>query len=180
MHHLSLSLPWRFESVARSRMLVGALEPGDVDLLHLHHRPHDGLRFRGVVIPKQTPQGSGDDLPRYAELVLEPAAALLLAAGGELLPQRVDFALSLAVDEERYCRREGEMRAAVEREELLPFELEDHGHRRPFRAGVHLGDLRILEDGRVELRRLFGPAVEPQEGSYLRHCLFLYFPRSMG
>src|ERR1700732_909469 len=138
-------------------MLVGALEPGDVDLLHLHHRPHDGLRFRGVVILKQTPQGSGDDLPRYAEFVLEPAAALLLAAGGELLPQRVDFGLARAVDEERYRRRKGEVRAAVQREERLSLQFEGDRHRASLRAGAsiavtrHLGDLRVVEDRGVEL-----------------------------
>src|SRR5205807_387347 len=137
------------------------------------------LGFRRVLVVEQPAQCGGNDLPRHAVSVGQPAAAVFLAVGGQLLPQRVDFLLGLAVDEERDRRREGELRATVERMELLPFDLEDHGHRASLRPGARfavtrdLGDLRILEDRGVELRGLFGLAVEPQEWRYFLHRLLL-------
>ena len=49
---------------------------------------------------------------------------LLFAAFGELLPQLVDLALRLTSDEEGDRRREREVRAAVEGDELPSIDLE--------------------------------------------------------
>src|SRR5216684_421295 len=154
--------------------LLGPLEAFDVDLLHLHHRLHDALRDCGIGIAQELRQSGRNDLPRQAELVLEPAAHLLLSAGGELLPQLVDLFLGLAIRDERYRLRELELRPAVQGDEFLPVQLENRGHDRALRPGprVSIADdlslLRILENGDIEIHRLLGPAVEPQEwGDFL-------------
>ena len=89
-----------------------------------------------------------------------------------LLPQSVDLVLRPAGDEERYGRSELEQRPAVDRDELVPLDLELDGHDRAFGKAVDLetrlagaddvADPGILEDGGVRLRRLFGLAVEPE------------------
>ena len=118
-------------------------------------------------------------MPRHAEPVLEPAALDFLAAGRELVPEVVDLFLVLAVHHERDRLRELEHRTAVQRRELLSVELERHRHdrsrgpaggfRRLFVVAGDAADPGILEDRHVELRRLFGLVVEPQErGDFLR------------
>ena len=47
----------------------------------------------------------GDDLPRHAKLVCEPAALHFLATVAELVPVVVDFFLRLAVHDEGKRRR---------------------------------------------------------------------------
>src|SRR5712692_9916458 len=60
------------------------------------------------------------------------------------------------------CRREGELRAPVQCDELLAFELECRGHHRSLWSGPSFSithdadDFRILENGGVELHRLLG------------------------
>src|SRR5262245_3792974 len=64
------------------------------------------------------------------------------------------------------------MRAAVERQEFLPFDFELHGHDSSGLLAVNLeslfsiaadfSDLGILEHGSVKFRRLFGLRIEPQ------------------
>src|SRR5439155_12967057 len=111
--------------------------------------------------------------------VLKPAALIFSAAGGQLLPQLVYFLLCLAVHEERYRRREFELWAAVQGVEVLTLELERARHDRPLRPrpGVSISrdahHLRILEDRHVEIHRLFGLAVEPQERGNLLHWVSL-------
>src|SRR2546426_4011481 len=89
----------------------------------------------------------------------------------------VHFLLRLAVHEQRDGRRELELRAAVQGVEVLTFELEGAGHDRPLRPGPrvsiarHTHDLRILEDRHIEVHRLFGLAVEPQERDDLLHVV---------
>src|SRR2546425_13190496 len=98
-------------------------------------------------------QGGWNNLPRQAELVLEPAAHLLFSAGGELLPQLVDLFLGLAIHDERYGLRELELRTAVQGDEFLPVQLEIRGHDRALRPGsrVSIADgpylFRILGNG---------------------------------
>src|SRR5437763_6409165 len=180
---------WIIHGDARAGRLlsrVGALQLCDVELLHLHHRFADALGFRAVRVLKQLAEHGRDDLPRHAVFVLQPSALHLLSAGGKLLPQLVDLLLGLAIDDERYRFVELELRSAVEREELLPVELEGDGHHGSRRTGCPLritgnaGDLRVLEDGGVELRCLLGLAVEPQERGDLLHlgyssCAFTRF-----
>src|SRR5262249_10271520 len=93
----------------------------------------------------------------------------LLAAGGELAPEIVDFFLGLAVHRQRYRFGELELRAAVEGDELLALELEIDRQNAPLRAGrraVVAGDaqdLRVLEDRGVVTDRFLGIVVEPEE-----------------
>ena len=99
--------------------------------------------------------------------------ALLIAAGGELLPVVVHFFLRLAIDLKRDGLVELEDRAAVERGECLPVQLEGHGHDRSGRLAVDLPpgfavardvpDLRVLEDADIERGGLLGLIVEPQD-----------------
>src|SRR3954468_22126952 len=93
-----------------SRRLQGA----DVELRHAHQGGQDALRPAGV--GQELRQDGGDDLPRQAEAVLEPAALLGrgVAAGPELLPVAVDLVLRGARDLERDGLVELEDRPAVE------------------------------------------------------------------
>src|SRR5258708_6440608 len=163
------SLRWRNEP--RS----GRLRPSqgrDIDLAHLQHRAHDPLRRFGISVRQHLRHGLRDDLPREAELVLEPPAGALFPVLCQLAPEVVDLLLRFAVDLERHRLVELEMRAAVERQEFLPFELELHGHHRSRLLAVNLEslfsiaadfpDFGILEDGSVKFRRLLGLRVEPQ------------------
>src|SRR5687768_12731482 len=59
---------------------LGGLDPGDVDLLHRHHRFHDPLGGRLVGIFHSFHQGARHDLPGKAPLVLAPAAFAFLPA----------------------------------------------------------------------------------------------------
>src|SRR5206468_91323 len=110
------------------------------------------------------------------ELVLEPAAlALFSPAGCELVPVLIDLLLRLTVHHEREGLAELEQRAAVQRRELLALELEVHDHHGAFgprsrvAVAAHGENLGILEDRYIELRRLFGVAVEPEEWRDLLH-----------
>src|SRR5271156_3595812 len=91
-------------------------------------------------------------------IVCEPAALLRLSAFHEAVPQFVHFFLRLAGHEERDRRREGELRATVQRDELLTIELERHGHDRSFRTGPCIAvthdadDIRALKNGGIEIR----------------------------
>src|SRR5262249_16961933 len=81
---------------------------------------------------------------------------------------------------ERHRLVELEMRAAVQRQEFLPFDFELHGHDRSGLLAVNLeflfsiaadfSDLGILENGRVKFRRLLGLRIEPQAGRDLFCC----------
>jgi hypothetical protein len=70
--------------------------------------------------------------------------------------------LCFAIDEERYGFGELEMRAAVERKKLLALELEACQHDPACTVSANAHDLRILENGGIEIYRLFGLIVEPQ------------------
>src|SRR2546427_13246476 len=75
---------------------------------------------------------------------------------------------------ERYGLRELELRPAVQGDEFLPVQLEHRDHDRALRPGprVSVADdlslFRIPENSDIEIHRLLGPAVEPQEwGDFL-------------
>src|SRR5581483_4914058 len=72
-----------------------------IELLHAEHRLHDALRACRVLVLQALAEDRRDDLPGHAELVLEPAAALDLATGSELVPKRIHFILRLAIHEQR-------------------------------------------------------------------------------
>src|SRR5439155_25252464 len=112
----------------------------------------------------------------------EPAALHLLAAGGELLPKPVHFRLGLAAHDKRDGLGEFELRATVERHEVLSLELEFNGHDRAGRPARYLfalfviagnfPDPGIFENGGVEPYRLLGLVIEPQKWGNFLHNLF--------
>src|SRR2546425_874229 len=161
--------------VNRLSTVVGPLQLLDLDLLHLEHGLHDPLGLRAIRIIQHFAENGGVHLPRQAEFVLEPAAGSFFSAGREFLPVVIDFALGLAVDGERDRLGELEVRAAIQRDESLPIELELHGHDAAGGAGprfaiaAHADDLGVLEDRHVVLGGLLGLRVEPQERGDLRH-----------
>jgi hypothetical protein len=99
----------------------------------------------------------------------QPAAFPRSSAVDEAVPQLVHFFPRRAGHEETDPRREGELRATVQRNELLTIELECHGHDRSVRTGPCIAvthdtdDSRALKNGGIEIRRLLGLAVEPKE-----------------
>src|SRR6266550_8347281 len=113
------------------------------------------------------------------DLFLEPTAGALLTALCKLAPEVVDLFLGFTVHLKRYRLVELELRAAVERQEFLPCDFELHGHdgsrllavdlETLFSVAADLSDLGILEDGRVEFRRLLRLGVEPQAWRDLLH-----------
>src|SRR6185369_3300734 len=58
----------------------GGLDPGDVDLLHRHHRVHRPLGRGAVAARDRVQQLARRDLPGKAPFVLAPAALAFLAA----------------------------------------------------------------------------------------------------
>jgi hypothetical protein len=159
------------------------LELGDIDLVHLQHGLHGAFGFFGILVAQEFTEGGGDDLPGEAEFIFHPAAAFFFAAGGELVPQFVDFRLGLAVDKEGDGGRERELRTSVEGHELLSFELKGHGHDRApgsgtaFAATSDADDLGVFENRGVEVRGLFSLAVEPQERRDFLHVSFAFLFR---
>jgi two-component system response regulator (stage 0 sporulation protein F) len=165
------------ETLAEARVRVrvglnavgGALQRSDVDLDHRHHRLEGPLRPARVGVGQQLGEPSRHDLPREAELVLEPAALdRLTAVGGERVPQAVDLRLILAVYGEGDRFGEMEFRAAVEAHERLAGEGElDHQHvsRRTARIvggrALDLVDAAVGEESDVEVGGVLGLAVEP-------------------
>ena len=77
-----------------------------------------------------------DDLPAQAELVTEPAALDLAAAGSELRPIVVHFLLRFAANDKGDRFGELVLRSAVERGELQSVEPKRNGEDAAFRAGA--------------------------------------------
>src|SRR6266699_500017 len=148
---------------------ISPLQCCNVDLGHLHHRMHDALRLHGILVLQQFDHHARNDLPGQTELVLEPAALPRRAARGELRPQVVHFFLRVAVHDQGNGFGEFEFRTAVERGELLAFDLEAADQDRSGGPGSrlavsrHAQDLRVLEDRDIVIHRLLGVAVEPEE-----------------
>jgi hypothetical protein len=82
-------------------MLPGFLQGLEVNLFHLVQGRRHPLCFLRVFVLHQIAQNGGDDLPRYAIAVFEPAAGYFFSARGEFLPQFINFLLRPAVHEER-------------------------------------------------------------------------------
>src|ERR1700675_3454509 len=93
--------------------VVCLLQAFYVNFVHLQHCLHDPSSFLSIFVLQHFSESRGNDLPRQAILVLQPAASLFFSAFRELLPQLVYFLLCLTVHEERYSWREGELRATI-------------------------------------------------------------------
>src|SRR5260370_38625674 len=110
-----------------------------------------------------------NDLPGHAVFVCHPAALLFFSALGELLPEFIDFLLRLAIHGERYGRRKGELRSAVETAEFLAVELERDDHYRALRprplfaVAADADDIGILDNRAIKSIRLFGLSSQPLE-----------------
>src|SRR6202171_3652500 len=102
---------------------IRLIEGGNVQLLHLEHCFHG---FRGVAVcrvAQHLAQSTGNDLPRQAEPILQPAAgAFLSAAGRQRCPQPVDLFLRLAGHYQRDPLGERESRPTVKRGVLTSVE----------------------------------------------------------
>src|SRR5438445_12506993 len=73
----------------------GALERGDVDAFHLHHRVEGASCAGAIGIADQPDELAGNDLPRNAEAVFHPAALLSLGHRGERVGEAVGLGLGL-------------------------------------------------------------------------------------
>jgi hypothetical protein len=118
----------------------------------------------------------GGTIAAETEAVLQPPALAGLAATlDERVPEPVDLRLILARHGERHRLGERKLGAAVERRELLARQAEGDRHHlagRPWRTfGVSrdAGDLGVGEERDVEVRRLLGLTVEPQERGDILH-----------
>lgn len=76
----------RKKKEGRSNSALCPLQRFNIQLVHLKHRVHDSSRFFAILILQEFSQDSGHDLPRQTELVLKPAASLLLSAFRKLIP----------------------------------------------------------------------------------------------
>src|SRR6185369_2815253 len=109
----------------------------------------------------------------------------LTAISGKLRPVVINFFLRLTVHEERYCFGEFELWARVERDELLTIEFKVDNHDAAFRArpgfaiASDVSNLRVLENGSIEIHRFLGVLVEPEKRSDLL-CFDLLFGTSGG
>src|SRR5690348_9552051 len=100
-----------------------ALQFRDVELGHLQHGIEDTLRGGAIGSACEFAKDPRNDLPGYAELVGDPAAAIGLAALAELFPQPVDFGLVLARNIERDSGTEFVLRPAIQDHEFLALDL---------------------------------------------------------
>src|SRR4029077_5167363 len=165
--------------IAISFTPISSLQAFNIDLGHLQHGFENPSRFYRVSVLYQFEQRLGDDRPRYAKFVLQPCASILSPASGELFPQLIHFCLRLAVYKERDGWRKSIVRATVQPDEFLPFELESHRHHGSFRSRSRFSvtgnvqNFRVLEDGSIKVDGLFGVVVEPQKWSNFWHIVLL-------
>src|SRR6266566_3980265 len=103
---------------------VRPLEGGEVELAHLQQGLHDFCRVSGFRVAHHLPQYRGDNLPRHAEAILEPATRSVLSAFRQPCPQCIDLVLGLAGRDEREGLRERERRSAIEGRVFLSVQLE--------------------------------------------------------
>lgn len=79
--------------------LVGLFQSCNVEFLHLK----EGLCYTRhsllVTVLQHLGQDAGDDLPRHAVFVIEPAALVCLAALGKFYPKMIDLFLIFAVND---------------------------------------------------------------------------------
>src|SRR5438105_3964572 len=80
----------------------------------LQHGLHDALCLCKIFITKQFHQDIGNDLPRQAEFIFQPATLALFTSGRKLLPIFIDLLLRLAMDYKRDGFVEFELRSTIE------------------------------------------------------------------
>lgn len=101
------------------------LKRGNLELRHREHRvPQHPFSFFRVRVLHKVTQYRRNDLPRDAETVLKLTALFCFSAVGQFFPENIDLFLSPAPHEERDRGGERELRASVQRDELLSFEAE--------------------------------------------------------
>src|SRR3546814_969083 len=109
----------------------GRFDRGDVELPERgHHRSARPLDPSRITLCEEAVHRLGEDLPRHAEPVLEPAAGLLLTAVHKGVPVAIYLGLVLAEDLERDRLVRRELRPAVQGRELDAVDLEVDYHRR--------------------------------------------------
>src|SRR5216683_817589 len=151
---------------------IRLLQHGEVELAHLQQGFHDFCRVPRFRVSHHLPQSRGDDLPRHAESVLQPAARSFLSPVGQARPDLVDLFLGFAGRDKREGFRERKRRSAVESLVFLSVELEAGVQHTPFRKRtIRLGaqqaeDLGIRKQRNVEIDRLFGAGLERQTRSH--------------
>ena len=119
-----------------------------------------------------------DGVPQ--EPVLQPAAGNLPAPTLQKpAPVVIDLFLGFTVDRKRDGIREGMARTAIHQNNFLPFQLDRCHQQGAFRPGGarwivgHADQLRIFENGKIEVHRFFGITVEPDERTDLLHIMNL-------
>ena len=100
----------------------------DIEFLHREQNVHDAVDFLGVGVAHHIVDVVGNDLPRDAELVLEPSALLgvLVAAGRELVPTGIELLLrsTPSLDPRRrhvFAARSEEVPSATSKPSGCPF-----------------------------------------------------------
>src|SRR5207247_4724284 len=71
---------------------VRLLEVGEVELAHLQPGLQDFCRVSGFRVAHHLPQRRGDNLPRHAEAILEPATRSVFSTFRQPCPQCIDLA----------------------------------------------------------------------------------------
>ena len=134
---------------ASGAALVGVMDGVHIDLLHLQHGPHRALAAVGTGVADPFGERARYHLPRQPEFILEPAALLrlLVSAGGELRPVKIDLLLVLAQHLKRNGFVELEDGSAVERGEDLALDFEFDEHHRPLGPPVYLEFLLAVAGG---------------------------------
>ena len=96
-------------------LIVGcALDGGNIDFDHGHHRFHDTLRSRAIGVIHEFPETVGNDLPAETPTVLEPTAdALFTAAFDKGGPKPINLGLVFTVNLEGDGLREWEIGATI-------------------------------------------------------------------
>src|SRR3981189_3082464 len=107
----------------------GALERGDVDALHLHHRLEGASCTGAVGIADQPDELARNDLPRKTEAVFHPAALLSLGHRRERVGEAVNLGLGLQGYLERDRLIEAELWSAIQTRKRPPHQRElDYQH----------------------------------------------------
>src|SRR5271156_1662018 len=111
-------------SVQAGLVVGGALNRGDVDALHWHHRLERPLCPSTIGPADRLDKLAGNDLPRHAEAVFHPPALLSFGHRRECIGVTIDLSLRLHWYLERDRFTELELRSAIQAGERLPHQRE--------------------------------------------------------
>src|SRR5262245_19268565 len=150
------------------------VDPGDVDLLHRHHRVERALGL-GAPLGKRLGQGAGGDLPGEAPAILAPATFALLAfVADDRVPVAVRFLLVVRRDLEGERLAVFERRAAVEAEtgnaqdgELHRQDVSSLAAREVAGRLVNRSHFAVRKGSGVEARGILRVLVEPEANGVL-------------